>query len=408
MTELRAVRITTLLLVAASALAAQTPSVRIAGRVQAQFSTGSGDSTDRFRPDLVSSSGFEIRRLRLQADVRLGENVTMALAPSFEMSQLRLRDAWLRIRLWHDSTAQINLTMGQEKKPFNRYEWISSNTLPSIERSVRIRGLTATQLALGAQNNILEYNGYIAHDIGANVDGSFARGRLAAKVGVYNGTGESQQDVNDAKSYGARATATLLQDAERRPLLRVGAAFFSRDRAVFRDTTTVVTNSRFFAFYPDSSHRSTAWEADLEWGDFRPGPHLIADFATGEHLDPAFSKANTLPSANRNFGNVIANAPDSAYSTFASVQAVGAWRFMLADPGGTRLIKGVEPALRVDVTDPNVDRGSTTTTLVTPALSVYFNQTTILRLGLDLYRYRDAAGASQTATAFRAQWQANF
>ena len=46
--------------------------------------------------------------------------------------------------------------------------------------------------------------------------------------------------------------------------------------------------------------------------------------------------------------------------------------------------------------------------LITPALSIYFSQTTIVRAGFDLYRYTDGAGATQTLTALRISWQANF
>jgi hypothetical protein len=380
---------------------AQTPNIRVAGRVQAQFSTSDGDSSSDYNTAAVVGSGFEIRRLRIQADVRIGENVTMVLQPSFEMGTLRLRDAFLRVGLWRSPSAALSLTLGQEKKPANRYELTSSNTLPSIERGMRLRGFGAVQTAEAAQNNLLEYNGYIAHDLGASADLALFGGRLAARAGVYNGSGESSQDVNNAKSFGARVTGTVLADAEQRPLLRLGASVFSRDRGVFSDTAR-------FRFHPDSAHRSTAWGVDLEWGDFRPGLHVIADLAWGEHLSPAFSKLAGLPTGNRNFGAVVPNAPDSAYSTFASLQAVVGWRFQFDDPSGTRLVTALEPALRVDVTDPDTDRDGDAALLVTPALSVHFTQTTILRAGLDWYRYRDAQGTTRTATGVRVSWQANF
>ncbi len=389
------------LTVSAGWLGAQTPNIRVAGRVQAQFSATDGDSTSNYRPDLVATSGFEIRRLRIQADVRIGENVNMALQPSFEMGQLRLRDAYLRVGLWRSPTSQVGLTLGQAKKPFNRYELTSSNTLPSIERGARFRGLSAGPGSVAAQNNLLEYNGYIAHDIGAIADANLLGGRAVVSAGLYNGSGESQQDVNNAKSYGLRAVGTVLQDAEGRPMLRIGAGLMSRDRAVFRDTSR-------FTFYADSAHRSTAVGFDVEWGDFRPGFHFIADVTTGEGLDPRFSKVSGLPSGNRNFGNVVANAPDSAFTTFASVHAVGAWRFQFEDPSGTRLVKMVEPALRVDVTDPDTDADDTGAVLVTPVVNVYFSQTTVLRAGVDFYRYYDLTGTQRSITGARVSWQANF
>ncbi|MEK6769489.1 MAG: hypothetical protein AABY85_10945, partial [Gemmatimonadota bacterium] len=94
--------------------------------------------------------------------------------------------------------------------------------------------------------------------------------------------------------------------------------------------------------------------------------------------------------------------------TFRSFQVIGGWRWQPEDPNGTRLVKIVEPALRLDYTDPNTSRDDDQGMLITPVLNVYFAQTMVLRAGLDMYRYQDAAGASRSFHAFRLSWQANF
>ncbi len=381
------------LLLGARQARAQTPNVRIGGRIQAHFSTSDGDSTASYNPAAVVNSAFEVRRLRIQADVRIGENVTMVLQPSFEMGALRMRDAWVRVLLWRSTDAGIGLTMGQEKKPFNRYELTSSNTLPSIERGTRIRGFSG----IAAQNNLLEENGYLAQDLGASVDAFMLGNRVAVKAGLYNGSGESAADVNGGKTVVARAVGTVLQDAESRPVLRVGAAVISRDRAV---TTTAAST----AFAPDSAHRTSAWGVEAEWGDFRPGLHVIADLGGGTHLEDATYRY----SVGRNVGNLRPNAPDAAFSTFRSLHVVASWRWQFADPNGTRLVKILEPALRVDVTDPNTDRDDDAGLTITPVLNVHVSQTTLLRAGVDLYRYHDATGVTRSARAIRVAWQANF
>jgi hypothetical protein len=390
---------------AASAAGAQTPSIRVSGRTQAHFSTVSGDSTASFNPGGVVNSSWEIRRLRIQADVRIGENVNLVVMPSFEMGALRMRDAYLRMQLARSPSASLGLTMGQEKKPFNRYELTSSNYLPSIERGARFRGFNGA----AAQNNLLEENGYIAHDLGASLDASLLENRVALKAGLYNGSGESSGDVNDAKTFGLRGTWTALLDSESRPLLRLGGAWLSRDRAV---TTTPRSNS----FAPDSSYRSAAIGLELEWGDFRPGLHVIADLATGDairrgNLCPDTGGVGTVPctfDVGRNTGNLRPGAPDSAFVTFRSIHLVAAWRWQPEDPTGNRLIKIVEPALRLDYTDPDTDRPDDHGLLVTPVLNLHFTQTTVLRAGLDYYRYTDATGASRSVRAFRVAWQSSF
>ncbi|MDP3775424.1 MAG: porin [Gemmatimonadales bacterium] len=387
----------------ATGAAAQTPNIRVAGRVQTQFATASGDSTGSFNPSAVVSSSYEIRRLRIQADVRLGDNINMVLQPSFEMGALRMRDAYLRVVLWHNPTSGFGLTMGQEKKPFNRYELTSSNNLLSIERGARFRGFSG----VAAQNNLLEENGYLAHDLGASADFTTWQNRFTVKAGLYNGSGESSNDVNNAKTFGARATATVIADEEARPVLRLGAAVVSRDRSV---TTTATSTT----FSPDSSRRTSAIGLDAEWGDFRPGLHVIADFASGKTLRSGTDCLNGTTAIScrvdvgRNTANLRPNTPDSALATFRSFQVVGGWRWQPDDPNGTRLVKIIEPALRLDYTDPNTSRDDDHGMLITPVLNVYFAQTMVLRAGLDLYRYKDAAGASRSFHAFRLSWQANF
>lgn len=383
---------TALALLALSAAHAQTPSVTIRGRVQTQFSTASGDSTGAFNPHAQVGSTFEVRRLRLQADVRIGDNINLVIQPSFEMGSLRMRDAFLRVILARNATTTFGLTMGQEKLPNNRYELTSSNNLLSIERGLRIRGITSS-----AQNDLLVANGYASHDIGAAFDLNLMSNRFMAKLGMYNGSGESSADVDNAKTFAGRVTFTALATSDNLPLLRLGGSFVSRDRAI-----TTTASSTVFA--PDSSRRTGMVGLDAEWGDFRPGLHVIADLATGRNL----WLSSYRYSVGRNAGNLRPNAPDSAFSTFRSLQVVGAWRFQFEDPNGTRLVKMVEPALRVDLTNPNTDATNAAVRTITPVLNVYFSQTTVMRAGLDLYAYRTADGASHSARAFRVSWQTNF
>lgn len=379
----------------ASRLIAQTPQVRIAGRAQVQYVGPSADSTTAYNP-LLAADGFLVRRLRIQAEVRFSERVTATIQPSFEMGSLRMRDAFMRVALVDDGPVRLGLTMGQEKKPFGRYELTSSNNLVAIERGISVRGFVPGYIP-PVQNNILESNGYIAHDLGASLDLGAWSGRLGLKLGVYNGAGESATDVNHAKTVGARATATLLRTPDRLPLLRAGAAVISRDRGV---TTTAIAS----AFHPDSSQRTTAWGLEIEWGDFRPGLHLVADFAAGRHLADPAHRFDT----GRNLGNVRADAPPSAFTTFRSLQAVASWRSRPSGRPNRALVTFIEPALRVDLTDPDTRTDNTGGTLVTPVLNLHFTPTAILRAGVDFLRYRDAAGVRRTLRAVRLSWQANF
>jgi hypothetical protein len=379
----------------ATAAAAQVPNVRVAGRVQVQYRASGGDSTASFNPGAVSTvnNGFEIRRLRIQTDVRFGDNINLAIQPSFEMGALRMRDAFMRIGL----NPRFGVTLGQEKSPFQRYELNSSNNLLSIERGVRILGLGGKE----ALNDLLTGNGYTSHDLGAFVDFAAPDSKLTLKVGVQNGSRESSTDVNEAKSFFGRATAIVLTNADDQPVLQIGASFAARDRAICSaPPATCLTAAAAKTFYADSSKATTAFGIDLEWGGFRPGLHVILDFATGDNVRSALRVT-----AGRNTGNLL-NTADSSIATFRALHVVGAYRLMTTG-ADTRLVKMFEPALRLDYTDPNTDVADDQGLLVTPVVSVYFGNTVVLRAGLDLYRYTDA-GDGHTAREFKVSWQANF
>ena len=374
-----------------SVASAQAPNIRMTGRMHMQYRASGGDSTSRYDPAAVDQS-FLVRRLRINAEVRFGDHILLMISPSFEMGALRMRDAYLRVGL----TPRLGVSMGQEKTPFSRYELTSSNQLPSIERGVVISGLAAQQEAM---NNLVVANGYASHDLGAFVDYAAPGNRFTIKAGVQGGSRESTRDVNNAKSYSARATATVLTNADDQPVLQLGAAFAARDRAVCR-TFTGTGPFICTAFYADSSKMTTAFGFDLEWGGFRPGPHVIADFAVGDNV-PLARRYNSTPFNLANVGN----SADSNVVRFVSVHVVAAWRVMVGNE--TSVVRMLEPALRVDNTDANTDAPEDDAWLITPAVSVFFSNTVALRLGFDYYSYV-AAGERFTAQQLIMQWQANF
>jgi hypothetical protein len=371
-------------------LPAQVPNIRVSGRAQVHYRLSSGETAAGTFNPAAPSSGFEVRRLRFQTDVRFGDNMLLVIQPSFEMGSLRMRDAYLRVGL----TPRLGLTLGQEKSPFQRYELNSSNTLLSIERGVRILGLSDRE----ALNDLLLGNGYISHDLGAFVDYAAPGNRATLKLGVSNGSRESVADVNDAKSVFGRATAVLVTNADEQPMLQAGVSFAARDRAICQ--TLGAPASTCTAYYADSSKTTTAFGLDLEWGGFRPGWHVIADFAAGDNVPLATRKAT-----GRNGGNLdSASAP---IVPFIGAHMVAAYRLITAGPE-TRIVKMIEPALRVDYLDPDTDTSDDEGLLLTPVLNVYFGASVVARLGVDLYSYRDATGDNRAAREFKISWQANF
>jgi Phosphate-selective porin O and P len=361
---------------------AQTPDVRLHGVVQAQYRLSTGQASAAFNPDAVSSA-FELRRLRLGADARIGQRIQAVAQTDLTMSTLRMLNAFVRLAV----TSHVAVSVGQEKSPFQRYELTSASALPSIERGVRIRGLQERE----GLNDLLVANGYAKWDLGAFLDVTVGGG--SARVGVQNGSRESVADVNEAKSFFGRATMVMIRASDGKPQLEMGASVASRDRAVCSVCTGTV------AFVADSALRTMAFGADAEWGGGRPGLHVIADVATGDNV-PYASRVNV----GRNTGNVTSTA--APVVTFRGASVVSAWRF--ATRGSeTRLVQALEPALRVDWLDPDTGTSDDAGLLITPAVSLYFTSNMDMRVGLDWYRYREG-GLARHAAEFKVEWEASF
>src|SRR5262245_32374323 len=174
----------------AGSVNAQTtyPNVRVTGRLQEQFYYfGNEDYAGTTGP----KSNFFTRRARIEARGNINEYVTVYIQPSFEGGRstsgscnnvvvpgplpdtipvtcnltggVRLRDAWIDLRLNNiASKTGFIVRVGQEKRPFSRYELTSSNNLPSIERGGG-RGILPL-----ASNDLFTGQGFVSHDVGAS------------------------------------------------------------------------------------------------------------------------------------------------------------------------------------------------------------------------------------------------
>jgi hypothetical protein len=386
----------------AASLAAQSPTIQVQGRVQLQYRNSSGDSTLNggvgYNTNSVNNY-FEIRRARFQTNVKFGDNIYLVIQPSFEMGALRMRDAYLRVGM----ARNISVVAGQEKSPFQRYELTSANNLPSIERGVRILRLSGQE----GLNDLLLQNGYISQDLGAGIELQSNDRRYSVKGVVQGGSRESSADVNNAKSFFGRVTGTVLMNKAKQPALQLGASFGSRDRAICSNCPAGALPAAP-TFYPDSSKRTSAFGLDAEWGGFRPGFHVIADFATGDNVPIVRGAAAALLRVNsgRNTAN-LRNSADSNVATFMGVSVIAAYR-VPTKGAETRVLKIIEPAIRFDYADPNTSASNDQGILITPVLNLYFANSVELRAGIDFYMYKDAAGVSSSAREIKFSWQADF
>ena len=340
------------------------PSVKLTGRLQEQFYHFENQA---YAPGVGPRSTFFIRRARLEARGDIAENVSVYIQPSFEggrplsatttctsspvppgggtptvtcrttgRSGLRLRDAYVDLRLTAAGRATtVFLRGGQEKRPFSRYELISSNNLPSIERGAG-QGLPGR-----ASNNLFEAAGFLSHDVGASLrlEHELDEDRqVMLKLGAYNGQGESLNDVNDRKSFGARGTVTLA------PKLDLGASWFTHDGIV---TVGDVA---------DSSAANNGFDLDAQYG--KPGDaglFALVEYLQGRDATPAKARM-------RGF------------------QVVAAYNLGTSGLPG---VTGVEPAVLLDLADPDTDSADDRVITLTAGVGLYFTSRAWFRLAYE-------------------------
>ena len=330
--------------------------VELTGRLQSQFHTSTVDG---------AASTFDLRRVRIGAEVTIGDAMRGMIEPEYALGQLKLRQAWLE----YDVADWMSVRAGQFKKPFSLIQLTSSLTIPTIERGLRIRGIASSYAAedeaggapvlsdaggplLGEHQWLLDGLGYQNYDVGAGVHGEI--GALSYDVGVFNGGGADALDADDGKAFAARVEVAAA-DA-----LTLGGAI-----------------SRSNLAGDDLDADGVAFEIDAEWGGFRrAGPHLLAEVAFGDNM--------------------------AADDEFVAGQAILAW---FAPVTGGR-VEGVEPVLRGGWGDPAADRDDDAGILVTPGFNVYFHGRNRLMVNWDVFVPQ--GDRFSTEQSFKVQAQLHF
>jgi hypothetical protein len=359
------------------------PSVKVQGRLQEQFYYFNNTP---YAAIVGPKDNVFTRRARIEARAQINEFVSVFIQPSFEGGRtttstttcrpitipagggtvtpsctttsrggIRLRDAYIDVRVTPiASNSAIYLRAGQEKRPMGRYELTSSNNLPSIERGA------GQGLLPAASNDLFTGQGFLSHDVGAHLmlDQKLDAVRhVTLTAGVYNGQGESLNDVNNAKSYAVRGTAGVWDK------LDIGGSYFSNDAIVGAD----------------SAFRHWAWGVDAAWSKpGEPGLYLVGDYMFGQDRTAAKNKIR-------------------------GISAVGAYNIRMSNPNSW--LYAVEPAFRFDSSDPNTLIGGDRVTTITAGLNLYIASKAIFRAA---YERQSFQAGTQTISGLRSQLQVAF
>jgi len=185
---------------------------------------------------------------------------------------------------------------------------------------------------------------------------------VTLKLGVYNGQGESLNDVNGRKSVGARGTVAVT------PKIDLGVSWFTHDGIVTVDGV------------PDSGFTNNAFDIDGQYGKpGDPGLYALAEYLQG--TDATAQKARM-----RGF------------------QVVAAYNMPVEGP--VSWLSAVEPALRVDLADPNRDLEDDGVTTVTAVVGLYLSSRAWLRIAYERQSFQ--ADDSDTVGGIRSMLAVSF
>lgn len=348
----RAPAIALLLLACAAPAAAQgftlaSDSLRLtlSGRVQTIFNT---TDVPRF-----ASTEWVLRRVRLEANVRVNRLVSGKVQPEYAGSRVQLKDAFIRL----DLHPALHLLAGQANRPFSLVNLTSSTRMAPIERGVRIRGVT------GARDHyaLVTELGYADRDVGLQAGGTLpgVPGAVTYAAGVFNGPLRGEVPSANGVQYVARIAA--------RPAgpVRVGAAWSQRRFVEDPGASTLVLRG------------GSAWEVDVELGSDRGGPRLVAEVAAG----------------------------DSDPFQGARFRAAQGWAAYRTGALGTS-ISAVEPFVRVSYGDPDAgDRAVlpdvTGGTLVTPGVNLWLGGRNRVAVNWDAWNPESGEARSSLKVLFQ-------
>ena len=193
-----------------------------------------------------------------------------------------------------------------------------------------------------ASNDLFAAAGFASHDVGASLRYEYKINDLqlvTVKFGAYNGQGESLNDVNNKKSFGARATASVT------PKIDIGGSWFAHDGIVTLGSVV------------DSSFTNYAWDVDAQYG--KPGDEGL--YVLGEYLH--------------------GNDATASKFTIQGIQGIAAYNYRLKSP--TSWLYAIEPAFRIDLSDPNTDLDDDGSTLITAVLGFYMSSKAQFRVAYE-------------------------
>jgi len=294
-------------------------SFKIGGRVHAGYKilreapsvTASGRDT---------SNEFEVKRARLKASWRperwMLAVVQIDVAEAFELGGSMLRDAYVHL----SPLEQLQLRVGQFKKPFSGLELQSPGKLRVIERGPGVKYL-AEDLLYGDRDLGLQLSGRLVKSV-----------KLDYEIGVFNGSGPDLDEMDNSKDLVARLQIRPIKQLE------LGANLSAK-------------------FFSDPRPRQPAW-ALAAGGDARVG---IKGFRF-------FAEALVAPD-HKAYGFDVTATPETTPNAFA-VLAIVSYKQKL----DTSVRFAIEPVFKAELFDPDLKMAADHLWVLTPGINAYLGK----------------------------------
>ena len=308
---------------------ARAATITIGGRLQTQASTSTADATS---PD------FFLRRARVFVGIEITDFFEARLVPDFARSDdPGLQDAYISLNF----SPAFAVSVGQLKRASEVFELSSSTQLPMIERDGRVAGVDdcAGTGGVCTFSRLTQKLRYSERDMGLRIAGS--AGRFSYIATMTNGTGVNVKDENDTKSYSGRAALEVADDFE------IGAFVGLHDYPDATDAT-------------DSDY-GTAFGADVAWGEWYEGLHVLAAVVAGDNWKEIHASGDA--------------------ARLLTGQALVSYYI----PVDSDRWAAVEPMARISWADPDTSAADDEAWLITPGLSLFVSGRNKVGTNLDIY-----------------------
>lgn len=194
-------------------------------------------------------SEFMIRRARLAATGYFQKNFRYMIYARFDKGKAELNEAFLESR--HLSFARIRI--GQFKVPFSLYNLTSSSQIRFVNRPLVVENLSP------------------GYDIGAMVFGNVLDERIEYAIGIFNGEGQNNKEINDQKDLIGRLVVCPFRANENEYINNLYIGFsssYSPQKQPFQTSVYETGTGQIFYSRSDSLlqwNGRTRLGFDMEW-----------------------------------------------------------------------------------------------------------------------------------------------